>query len=166
MGRNSQRRRLARTGRKNSVSPPDLSEVSRARAAKRLRADIAAWLEVPSSGPGRSFIEGEHPSDPTMVWGILMHWLVAAREQISEEQARDAVNWVSDALGIHHDDLLYAAGLIGHPDAPNVTLNEGVEHYGEDALTFVLYMLLLSGALVATVGNGDPDWLRQFDIKT
>ncbi|SFD12336.1 hypothetical protein SAMN05421773_1105 [Streptomyces aidingensis] len=99
-----------------------------------------------------------------MVFSTLIHWLVAAREQITEEQAREAVQWVSDTLRVAQDDLVYAAGLIGHPDAPPVTLNEGMEHYGENPLTFVLYMLLLSGALVATVGDGNPDWLRQFDL--
>jgi hypothetical protein len=34
-------------------------------------------MENPSKGPGASFIEGEHPSDPTAVWAILMGWLVA-----------------------------------------------------------------------------------------
>ncbi|WP_245225019.1 hypothetical protein [Streptomyces smyrnaeus] len=165
MGRNSQRRRSTRTGRK-SVPEPDVSEISRARTAKRLRADIATWLENPSKGPGGSFIEGDHPSAPTAVFAVLMGWLVAAREAITEEQACEAVDWVHDSLGIAHDDLMYAAGLIGHPDAsPDVTLNEAVEHYGDnDGLTFVLYMLLLSGGLVATVGGGDPDWLRQFDL--
>ncbi|OEV30476.1 hypothetical protein AN219_10620 [Streptomyces nanshensis] len=126
-------------------------------------------MENPSKGPGGTFIEGDHPSDPTMVFGVLMGWLVAAREAITEEQACEAVDWVSDALGIAHEDLLYAAGLIGHPDAdPDVTLNQGVEHYGDDdngEMPFVLYMLLLSGGLVATVGGGDPEWLRQFDLK-
>lgn len=118
----------------------------------------------PSKGPGGSFIEGEHASDPTMVFTTLMFWLVAAREQITEKQAREAVEWVSDTLGIAHDDLIQAAGFIGHPDAPNITLNEGMEHYGDNPITFVLYMLLLCGGLVATVGEGDPDWLRQFDL--
>jgi hypothetical protein len=121
-------------------------------------------MDNPSKGPGGSFIEGENPSDPTMVWSTLGHWLVAAREQISEDQARAAVEWISETLGVSQDDLLYAAGLIGHPDSPNVTLNEGMEHFGGDPITFVLYMLLLSGALVATVGDGDPEWLRQFDL--
>jgi len=38
-----------------------------------------------------------------------------------------------------------------------------VEHY-RGALPFIVYMVLLSGALVATVGVGNPDWLRQFDV--
>lgn len=68
------------------------------------------------------------------------------------------------ALGIVHDDLVQAAGFIGHPAAPSITLNEGVEHYGDDPITFVPYLLLLCGGLVATVGGGEPDWLRQFDL--
>ncbi|WP_431782062.1 hypothetical protein [Streptomyces chumphonensis] len=121
-------------------------------------------MENPSEGPGATFIEGEHPSDPTAVWAILMHWLVAAREQISEQQAREAVEWVSDSLGIKHDDLVQAAGFIGHPDAANMTLGEAVEHYGGDPITFTLYMVMLCGGLVATVGDGDADWLKQFDL--
>ncbi|MFF5439619.1 hypothetical protein [Streptomyces achromogenes] len=60
----------------------------------------------PVQGAGGVVHEGEHPSDPTAVWAILMGWLVAAREQITEKQARDAVRWVSDSLGIKHDDLV------------------------------------------------------------
>ncbi|MFJ9011491.1 hypothetical protein [Streptomyces canus] len=50
-----------------------------------------------------------------------------------------------------------AAGSIGHPDAPDVTLNEAVERYGGDPLNFTLYMMMLCGGLVATVGEGDSD---------
>ncbi|WP_432096413.1 hypothetical protein [Streptomyces sp. bgisy100] len=164
MGRNSQRRRARATRTAHDVRP-DLSEMSRVRAQKRLRADIATWMKDPSKGPGGSFIEGEHPSDPTMVWAILMAWLVGAREQITEAQARHAVQWVSDSLGIQHDDVLQAAGFIGHPDAPSLTLNEAVEHYG-DPIAFTLYMVLLCGGLVATVGDADPDWLKQFDLAS
>ncbi|MET7445251.1 hypothetical protein [Streptomyces sp. NPDC005508] len=163
MGRNSQRRRSARAARTALDARPDLSEISRVRAQKLLRADIATWMQNPSKGPGGSFIEGERPSDPTMVWAILMAWLVGAKEQISEDQARDAVEWVSDSLGIQHDDLLQAAGFIGHPDAPSLTLNEAVDHYG-DPIAFTLYMVLLCGGLVATVGDADPEWLKQFDL--
>ncbi|MFF1418284.1 hypothetical protein [Streptomyces sp. NPDC058280] len=115
--------------------------------------------EGPSEGPGGSFIEGEHPSDPTMVYAILMAWLVGAREQITENQAQDAVQWVSDSLGIEHDDLLQAAGFIGYPDAPNLPLNEAVEHYG-DRVAFTLNMVLLFGGMV---GDAEPNWLKQFD---
>ncbi|MCX4683929.1 hypothetical protein OG401_06315 [Kitasatospora purpeofusca] len=164
MGRNSQRRRSARQQGRGTIDRPDVSEISRARTAKRLRADIAEWLADPSKGPGGSFIEGDNPSDPVAVWAVLMHWLVSAREQISAQDANNAVDWVSDSLGIQKDDLLRAAGLIGHPDAPDGTLSEAMEHYGDDPLHFTLYMLLLSGGLVATVGGGEPDWLRQFDL--
>jgi hypothetical protein len=166
MGRNSQRRRAARTGPVSDTTRPDVSEISRVRAATYLRADIATWMKNPSDGPGGSFIEGRHPADPTVVFAVLMHWLVSARESISGQQARDAVAWLSDTLGISDEDLVFAAGLIGHPDAPSVTLNEGMERYGKDEpVTFVLYMLLLAGSLVATVGDGDPNWLRQFDLR-
>ncbi|MFF8432516.1 hypothetical protein [Streptomyces bacillaris] len=96
---------------------------------------------------------------------ILMAWLVGAREQITEDQARDTVLWVSDNLGIQHDDLLQVAGFIGHPDAPNLTLNQAVESY-ENPMAFVLSMVLLSGGLVAVVGSADPDWLKQFDLTS
>ncbi|MCK8676480.1 hypothetical protein [Streptomyces lichenis] len=62
-----------------------------------------------------------------------------------------------------YDDLLQAAGFIGHPDAPDLALGEAVEHYG-DPIAFTLYMVLLCGGLVATVGDADPDWLKQFDL--
>ncbi|WP_277992255.1 hypothetical protein [Streptomyces albidoflavus] len=37
-----------------------------------------------------------------------MSWLVAAREQISQEQAGDAVSWICDSLGIEHEGLVQA----------------------------------------------------------
>jgi hypothetical protein len=74
------------------------------------------------------------------------------------------VTWLSDTLGIDATDVRYAAALIGHPDAPNVTFNDGVEHCG-GTLNSTLYMIMLSCALVATVADRDPEWLRQFDLK-
>ncbi|SMD27605.1 hypothetical protein [Kibdelosporangium aridum] len=103
-------------------------------------------------------------ADPVAVSAVLLHWLVAARGHITQEQARDAVTWLSDTLGVVEDDLVYAASLIGHPDAPGVTFNDGVERFG-GVIPFVLYMMLLSGALVATVADGDTEWLRQFDLS-
>lgn len=163
MGRKSRRRRDTHVARADRDVKPDLSEISRVRTARRLHADIATWMADPSQGPGSSFLEGEPPADPVAVWAILMGWLVGAREQITVEQAREAVRWVSDSLGVQHDDLVQAAGFIGHPDAPDVTLNEAIERYGSNPVTFTLYMVMLCGGLVATVGDGDPDWLKQFD---
>lgn len=122
-------------------------------------------MQNPSKGPGGSFIEGDQPSDPTMVWAILIAWLLEAREQITEDRARNTVQWVSDSLGIQHDDLLQAGGFIGHPDAPNLTVNEAIERYG-DPVAFTLSMVLLCGGLVATAGDADPNWLKQFDLAS
>jgi hypothetical protein len=63
-----------------------------------------------------------------------------------------------------HDDLR-AAGFIGRPDAPNVTLNEAIERYGADPIKITPYMVMLCGGLVATVGDADPDRLEQFDLS-
>ncbi|MFI0142102.1 hypothetical protein, partial [Streptomyces luteogriseus] len=121
-------------------------------------------MQNPSQGPRASFNQSDHPSDPTADWAILTGWLVAAREQISQEQARDADSWICDSLGIKHKDLVQAAGFVGHPDAPNVTLNEAVERAGGDPLNFTLSTVMLCGCLVATAGEGNPDWLKQFDL--
>ncbi|MFD9903821.1 hypothetical protein [Streptomyces sp. NPDC059063] len=99
---------------------------------------------------------------PASAEGRSPFWAVST--PLTEEQARDAVRWVSGSLGIKHDDLVQAAGFIGHPDAPNVTLNEAIERYGNDPISFTLCMVMLCGGLVATVGNADPDWLKQFDL--
>lgn len=115
----------------------------------------------PAKGPPHSVLDDD--LDPTAVAAVLMGWLAGSREQIRPEQARGAVTWLSDTLNIDATDATYAAGFIGHPDVPDVTFNEGVEHYG-GMVEFALYMILLSGALVATVGDGDPGWLRQFDL--
>jgi hypothetical protein len=153
------RTRKAKQARDNYQ--PDVSEVSIARVAKRLRAGISIWLEDPPKGPPHSVLDD---LDPTAEAAVLMGWLAGSREQITSEQARGAVTWLSDTLNIDATDVTYAAGFIGHPDAPDVTFNEGVEHYG-GMLEFILCMILLSGALVATVAGGDPGWLRQFDLK-
>lgn len=122
-------------------------------------------MDNPSGGPGGTFFEGDNPCDPLTVYAVLMHWLVAARKEITAGQARDSVAWVAEALGVDRHDLQYGAGLIGLPDSPDVTLNEAMQHYG-DSMKFVLYMLLLSGGLVATVGNKDPEWLKQFELPS
>lgn len=75
--------------------------------------------------------------------------LVAAREQITEDQARDAVRWAPTAWA---------------SSAPDVTLNEAVERHGGDRLNFTLYMVMLCGGLVSTVGDADPKRLKQFDL--
>lgn len=161
MGRKAQRRRADR--RHGDDNQPDVSKVSRARAARRLRADIANWMENPSAGPTSSFMDGDPSVDPVAVSAVLLHWLAGAREQITQETARQTVAWLSETLGIDEADIVYAAGIIGHPSAPsNVTFNDGVKHYG-GLLQFTLYMLLLNGALVATAGQGNPEWFRQFD---
>ncbi|MFB9925964.1 hypothetical protein ACFORO_12705 [Amycolatopsis halotolerans] len=87
-------------------------------------------------------------------------WLVGSREHITPEQARDAVAWLSDTLGTQAADRIRTGGLIGHPDAPDVTFDEGVEHYS-GASQFTLSIMLLNGALVSTLAMGDPEWLRQ-----
>lgn len=157
-----QRRRARKAKQARDNYRPDVSEVSLARVARRLRAGISTWLEEPPKGPPHSILDDD--LDPTAVTAVLMGWLTGSREQITPEQARGAVAWLSDTLGIDATDVTYAAGLIGHPDAPEVTFNEGMEHYG-GMLNLTLYMMLLSGALVATVADGDPEWLRQFDLK-
>ncbi|OAP19932.1 MULTISPECIES: hypothetical protein [Amycolatopsis] len=157
-----QRRRARKAKQLRDSYQPDVSEMSLARVAKRLRTGISTWLEDPTQGPPTAVVDDD--LDPAAVTTTLMAWLAGSREHITPEQARDAVTWLSDTMGIDTDDLTYAAGLIGHPDAPDVTFNEGVERYG-GALQFTVYMILLSGALVATVAAGDPEWLRQFDLK-
>lgn len=89
---------LVRHGRRPRPAPPPSDRL--------LRADIATWMQNPSQGPRTSFIQSDHPSDPTADWAILTGWLVAAREQISQEQARDADSWICDSLGIKHKDLV------------------------------------------------------------
>lgn len=157
-----QRRRARKAKQTRDTYRPDVSEVSIARVTRRLRAGISTWLEDPPKGPPHSVLDDD--LDPTAVAAVLMGWLAGSREQITPEQACAAVTWLSDTLNIDATDVTYAAGFIGHPDAPDVTFNEGVEHYG-GMVEFTLYMILLSGALVATVAAGDPGWLRQFDLK-
>jgi hypothetical protein len=67
-----------------------------------------------------------------------MAWLAGSREQITPEQARGAVTGLSDTLNIDVTDATYAVGFIGHPDALDVTFNDGVEHYYGGMTEFTL----------------------------
>ncbi|MET9293906.1 hypothetical protein [Streptomyces sp. NPDC003077] len=119
-------------------------------------------MQNPYQGPESSFMEGEHLLPSHHGAGGLMHWLVSARKHVTKEQTRNAVTWVSDSLDIKQDHLLDTAGLIGHRDAPNVTLSEAVERSGGDPFSFALYVVMLCGDQVATICN--PKWPKQFDL--
>jgi hypothetical protein len=72
-----QRRRARKAKQARDNYRPDVSEVSLARVAKRLRAGISTWLEDPLQGPPGSVLDDD--LDPTAVTAVLMAWLAGSR---------------------------------------------------------------------------------------
>lgn len=94
-----------------------------------------------------------------LVFACLMRWLVGAREHGINSAA--AVTWVNDRL---EEDAaaaaLRASGLLGYPYAPDLTVSELHDQLGPVAIAAMIW---LAAGAVATAGDGDPQWIRQFD---
>lgn len=69
------------------------------------------------------------------------------------------MTWLAHTLNIDATDVTHAAGFIGHPDAP------GDPHLNEGMWEFSLYMTLAQRRPGGNLADGDPGWLRQFDLK-
>jgi hypothetical protein len=100
-------------------------------------------------------------------------WVAAAGRLVDEDGLSDAVNWVAENLGgleyagpaavvataIHGgkgaEELTRRLGKSGQP-----TVNDLSDTLGQD---FGPAMLWLCAGLLATVGEGDPEWLFQLD---
>jgi hypothetical protein len=110
---------------------------------------------------------------------LLIGWatgyLVAIREddKIAPEEITEAVDWLGAEYGV---DCAGPASLVtalaGHPEgmaavakhsgAPNPTLEDLSKLLG---IHLFPGMIWLCAGLVATLGNGDPTWLRQYRIQ-
>ncbi|MFI2612117.1 hypothetical protein [Kitasatospora sp. NPDC018619] len=58
---------------------------------------------------------------------------------------------------------MHLAGIIRHPSASGVTVNEAADQLGDDFLPTFIW---LTADVVATAGKGDVHWLNQFDISS
>jgi hypothetical protein len=101
-------------------------------------------------------------------FALLAGWLSGARENgLTDANARNALDWIRsiDTVAYNATDYaLRAAGLIGHPDAPqDMTVNQLIDEMGP---VVIGAMVLLVAGLVATTGRGDACWIRQFDAES
>lgn len=95
----------------------------------------------------------------SLTFGTLMKWLAGARNLGVDPVA--ALDWVRTEVGEEPAEASeQISGMIGHPDGPDLTVNEALERLGE---AFLPAMLWLCAGVVATAAGGDAHWLRQFD---
>ncbi|MEU2850544.1 hypothetical protein AB0K71_06505 [Streptomyces syringium] len=93
---------------------------------------------------------------------VVFGWLVGAREAgLAPREAGRAVEWIRDAFGADAERaVLVLAGLIGHPDARDGTVDDAMDELGDAFLPAAIWLV---AGVVATAGGGDTAWLRQFD---
>lgn len=93
--------------------------------------------------------------------GTLMGWLIGARDTGIDPVA--ALEWVRTEIGERPAEAsLQVSAMIGHPDGPQVTVDEALDQLGPVFMTALMW--LCTGA-VATAAGGDAHWLRQFDTN-
>ncbi|MEU2513045.1 hypothetical protein [Streptomyces syringium] len=95
--------------------------------------------------------------------GVVFGWLVGAREAgLAPRDAGQAVEWIRDTFGADAERaVLMLAGLIGHPEARDGTVEEAMDELGDAFLPAAIWLV---AGVVATAGGGDTAWLRQFDL--
>ncbi len=92
---------------------------------------------------------------------VMLAWLARARNECGPSAATETLSWISEHLGTElADRALLLAGILGHPQAPPLTVTEAFEQVGEEFLPLLLWLVC---GLVATAGRGDVDWLVEFD---
>jgi len=101
----------------------------------------------------------------SIAFAILAAWTSSAREELDTADLADTVlNWLTTHLGESIAALTRrAAGIIGAPDAPDLTVDQLADELGPD---FIPAMLWLATGLVAEHGAGDTAWLRRYDPHT
>jgi hypothetical protein len=97
----------------------------------------------------------------TIMVATLMRWLTAARESGAVDPTA-SLTWVRESLDWPYNlQAESAAGIIGQPStlAPEIPA-EMHQFFGP---MFATVMIWLAAGIVATAGDGDAHWLRQFD---
>jgi hypothetical protein len=93
---------------------------------------------------------------------VLLGWLAGAREQLGSAVAAPALTWVGDNLGPDvAGQAMVLAGVLDHPLAPKITVEEAFDRVGDDLVVLLLWLVC---GLVATAGGADADWLIQYDL--
>jgi hypothetical protein len=140
-------------------------------AADGLREVVAQVLHDGSIDAGLRLVEALDDADDadaaglaasTMV-AVMLAWLTGARDQMGQPAtaATQALDWIREHLSAEvADDALVLAGVLGHPRSPDLTVAEAFERAGEDLVPLLLWLVC---GVVATAGEGDVNWLIQFD---
>jgi hypothetical protein len=138
-------------------------------AAGGLRVVIAETLAEEDAEPGlalRAALEDTDDADAaglaaTAVAGVLLGWLAAVRQRVGPAVASGALAWISDHLGPEEARRgLVVARVLGHPLAPDLTVAQTFDQPGDDMVPALVWP---TAGLTATTGDGDPEWLSQFD---
>ena len=95
---------------------------------------------------------------------VLFGWLAGIREAHADAWLFARVHgWIGSELGAElAARSRLAGGLLGAAETRDVTLEKLLDELDDDALPVLIW---LAAGAVATYGDGDPAWLRQFDIK-
>ena len=91
--------------------------------------------------------------------GVLACWLVGPKEQGLDSSA--VMAWVGEHLPSQGgQDALVLSGMIGFAFGSDLTIGEAANRLGE---RLIPAHTALAAGIVATVGNGNARWLRQYD---
>lgn len=101
----------------------------------------------------------------SLMFATLAAWLTGTRENgLSPDGARATLEWIRTELGPSTAaSAMVMAGMIGHPDAPDLTVDEAAARLDGGILEVMIW---LATGLVATAGAGDIRWIRRFDINS
>jgi hypothetical protein len=135
-----------------------ISTILAERRAELAHEVIASMLSIPQDEDDDDEVSALGLVVP-MVFGVLAAWLSGARAD--GLPSGPVLEWISRGLGGESaQEAQLISGFIGSPFAPNPTVEEAFDKLGPGLLPA---MLNLAAGVVATAGNGDPDWLQRYD---
>ena len=143
-----------------------------AEAADGLREVVAEVLATGDPVAGERLVAALEDADEGEAAGlaastlvaVLLGWLAGAREQLGSAVASPALTWVGENLGPDvAGKAMVLAGVLDHPLAPKITVEEAFDRVGDDLVVLLLWLVC---GLVATAGGADADWLIQYDLDT
>ena len=121
-----------------------------------------AVVESVRQGAAEGADDADLPLDVTLM--LLTDWLRGIREAHPHvEPAPGALAWIGAELGAEAAQLARLAGrMLGAADPGGASMEALFEEQPDDVVPALVW--LVAGA-VATLGEGDPEWLRQFDAE-
>ncbi|MFE2869877.1 hypothetical protein [Embleya sp. NPDC059259] len=101
----------------------------------------------------------------SFMFAALAAWLAGTRENgLGTDGARAVLEWIRTELSPDTaESAMVMAGMIGHPDAPDLTVDEATTRLDGEILEVMIW---LATGLVATAGAGDVQWIRRFDVDS